>query len=223
MLRIFRFASIAMIAAFACAAPAFADQASSPTATPQQVVQGIADDLGRALDGHRDELRKDPDRLIKVIDGILLPHFDVDYASLLVLGTHARQATPDQRERFSRAFYNSITHRYAEGLLNYTKGRVKVLPAEGDLNPRRSIVRTQVMLNDGKSLSVDYAFRKTASGDWKAYDVIIEGISYITNYRNQVDAEIQKEGIEGLIKHLQSLGAAAIDQMQQQAKQPAGG
>lgn len=223
MLRMFRFAFIAVIAAFACAAPAFADQSTSSTATPQQVVQGIADDLGRAMDGHRDELRHDPDRLIKVIDSILLPHFDVDYASLLVLGTHARDATPDQRERFSHAFYDSITHRYAEGLLNYTKGRVKVLSADGEANTKRSIVRTQVMLSDGKSLSVDYAFRKTSSGDWKAYDVIIEGISYVTNYRNQVDAEIQKEGIEGLIKRLQTQGAAAIDQMQQQAKQPAGG
>ncbi|MEO7149744.1 MAG: ABC transporter substrate-binding protein [Rhodanobacteraceae bacterium] len=219
MLRIFRFALIAVIAGFAGVAPAFADQASLPTATPQQVVQGIADDLGRALDGHRDALRRDPDRLIKVIDGILLPHFDVDYASLLVLGTHAREATPDQRERFSRAFYNSITHRYAQGLLNYTKGRVKVLSADSDMNPKRSVVRTQVLLEDGKTLSVDYAFRKTASGDWKAYDVIIEGISYVTNYRNQVDAEIQKEGIEGLITRLQSQGAAAIDQMQKQAQQ----
>lgn len=167
MLRMFRFAFIAVVAAFACTAPAFADQSPLPAATPQEVVQGIADDLGRAMDGHRDELRRDPDRLIKVIDSILLPHFDVDYASLLVLGIHAREATPDQRERFSHAFYNSITHRYAEGLLNYTKGRVKVLSADGEANPKRSIVRTQVLLNDGKSLSVDYAFRKTSSGDWK--------------------------------------------------------
>ncbi|HEX7348466.1 MAG TPA: ABC transporter substrate-binding protein, partial [Rhodanobacteraceae bacterium] len=61
----------------------------------------------------------------------------------------------------------------------------------------------------------DYAFRKTPSGQWKAYDVIIAGISYITNYRNQVDAEIQKEGIDGLIKQLQTAGAGAISQMKQ--------
>ena len=81
------------------------------------------------------------------------------------------------------------------------------------------MVRTQVMLEDGKSLSVDYVFRRTSSGEWKAYDVVIEGISYVTNYRNQVDAEIQKEGIEGLIKRLESQGATAIDQLQQQAGQ----
>ena len=221
MSRFIRFLSIAAIAALVGTASlisprAFAQQSAQ---TPQQVVQDIVDELGTALDGHREQLRQHPDQLIKVIDKILLPHFDIDYASLLVLGRHAREATPAQRVRFSHAFYNSITHRYAEGLLNYTKGKVKLLPFQGDLNARRSVVRTQVMLDDGKSLSVDYVFRKTASGDWKAYDVVIEGISYVTNYRNQVDAEIQKEGIEGLIHRLETQGAAAIDQMQKQAKQ----
>src|SRR5690348_8071193 len=221
MSRFPRFIAIAAIAFFAGIA-AFATPASAQVQTPQQVVQAIIEQLGNALDGHREELRKNPEQLIKVIDRILLPHFDIDYASLLVLGRHAREATPEQRARFSRAFYNSITHRYAEGLLNYTKGKVKILPFEGDLNARRSVVRTEVLLDDGKSLSVDYVFRKTSNGDWKAYDVVIEGISYVTNYRNQVDAEIQKEGIEGLVKRLETEGAKAIDQLQQQAQQPSG-
>ena len=222
MSRFIRVIAVAAVAFFA-GISAFAIPASAQSSeTPQQVVQGIIDQLGNALDGHREELRKNPEQLIKVIDRILLPHFDIDYASLLVLGRHAREATPAQRARFSRAFYNSITHRYAEGLLNYTKGKVKILPFEGDLNAKRSVVRTQVLLDDGKSLSVDYVFRKSANGDWKAYDVVIEGISYVTNYRNQVDAEIQKEGIEGLIKRLETEGARAIDQLQQQAQQPSG-
>ena len=184
--------------------------------TPQQIVQSIADQLGNAIQGHQAKLRQDPEQMIRIIDGIILPHFDTDYAALLVLGRHAREATPAQRVAFARAFYNALTHRYAEGLVAYTRGAVKVLPAQGPLDQRRTIVRTQVLLTSGKDLSVDYAFRKTASGEWKAYDVIIEGISYITNYRNQVDAEIQKEGIEGLIKRLQTEGAGAIDQLKQQ-------
>ena len=202
---------VVMLFGAACVVPALAAEQ-----TPQQIVQSIADQLGTAIQGHQAELREHPDEVIKIIDGIVLPHFDTDYASLLVLGRHAREATPAQRVAFARAFYNALTHRYAEGLVAYTRGSVKVLPAQGPLDQRRTIVRTQVLLTSGKNLSVDYAFRKTAAGDWKAYDVIIEGISYITNYRNQVDAEIQKEGIDGLIKRLQSEGAGAIDQMQQQ-------
>jgi phospholipid transport system substrate-binding protein len=67
-------------------------------------------------------------------------------------------------------------------------------------------------------VSIDYAFRKSRTGDWKAYDVIIEGISYITNYRNQVDAEIRKVGIEQLIKNLETQGENALKEMDKDNK-----
>ena len=199
------------------AAPAFAQDAAATAGaqqTPPQVVQAISDQLSKAIDGHQAELKNNHDKLINVIDSVFLPHFDIDYASILVLGQHAREATPDQRSRFAKAFYNSITHRYAEGLLDYTRGRVKVLPFNGDLNDKRTIVRTQVVLDDGKTVAVDYAFRKDRDGNWKAYDVIIEGISYITNYRNQVDAEIRKVGIDQLIINLETQGEKALETME---------
>jgi len=221
--------AIALAVGTVAAAPVFA-QAAAPAAapqgqSPQQVVQQISDDLSKAIEGHQAELKNDKEKLIAVIDDTFLPHFDIDYASILVLGQNATKASPQQRERFAKAFYNSITHRYAEGLLNYTRGKVKVLPFSGDLNNKRTVVRTQVMLDDGKSVSVDYAFRKSQSGDWKAYDVIIEGISYITNYRNQVDAEIKKEGLDKLTADLEQKGAGAIDEMKQETNggQAAGG
>ncbi|MDE2308645.1 MAG: ABC transporter substrate-binding protein [Xanthomonadaceae bacterium] len=201
--------------AFAQAAPAAAPAAQQ---TPEQIVQSIADQLATAIDGHRNELKQHKEKLIGIIDEVFLPHFDIDYASILVLGQHAREATPEQRERFAKAFYNSITHRYAEGLLNYTRGRVKVLPFNGSLNDRRSVVRTQVVLDDGKLVAIDYAFRKTRTGDWKAYDVIIEGISYVTNYRNQVDAEIRKVGIDQLITNLETQGEKALASMEKDNK-----
>ena len=212
MPRIFGFA-FALLIALAPGADARTD-----TPLPDQVVQGIADDLGKALEGHQAELRADRDRLIEMIDGILLPHFDIDYASILVLGQHAREATPEQRSRFARAFYNSIAHRYAEGLLNYTRGRVRVIQSKGELSEKRTIVRTEVVLDDGKLLAVDYAFRRTKAGEWKAYDVIIEGISYITNYRNQVSAEVRKDGLDALIVRLETQGEKALESMEKAQK-----
>lgn len=215
------FLALAVVSAGALSSPLQAQSApATATAqqTPVQVVQTIADQLASAIEGHRDELKHDQEKLISIIDDVFLPHFDIDYASILVLGQHARETSPAQRERFARAFYNSITHRYAEGLLNYTRGSVKVLPFNGDLNDKRTVVRTQVVLDDGKLVSIDYAFRKSRSGDWKAYDVIIEGISYITNYRNQVDAEIRKVGIEQLIKNLETQGAKALTVMDEDGK-----
>ncbi len=200
--------SLLCVLALAAVAPAHAD-----TPMPNQVVQTLVDDLGKTMQARRAELSKDRESLLKVIDSIVLPHFDIDYASILVLGQNARTATPEQRARFAHAMYNSITHRYAEGLLKYTEGRVRVLPQQGELNDKRTLVRTQVVLDDGKLVPVDYAFRKTSSGDWKAYDVIIEGISYVTNYRNQVSAEIQKSSIDALTTRLETQGAKALETM----------
>lgn len=192
--------------------------AQAAATDPNTVVQGIADDLGKALEGRKEELRNDRDKLIKLIDGIVLPHFDIDYASILVLGQNARSATPEQRTRFAKAFYKSIAHRYAEGLLNYTRGRINISPYKGELNDKRSLVRTEVILDDGKRVPVDYAFRKTKDGEWKAYDVIIEGISYVTNYRNQVSAEVAKSGLEELISRLETQGEKALESLEKNPK-----
>jgi len=206
--------SLICILGAAMAAPAFAE----PTA-PNQVVQGIVDNLAKTMDARRAELQANHEALLKAIDDIVLPHFDIDYASILVLGQNARTATPEQRARFAHAMYNSITHRYAEGLLKYTEGRVRVLPFEGELNDKRTLVRTQVVLDDGKVVPVDYAFRKTKDGDWRAYDVIIEGISYVTNYRNQVTAEIAKSGLDALTTRLETQGAKALESIEKGSKQ----
>src|SRR3569833_1255684 len=74
--------------------------------TPNQVVQGIVDDLGKTMDSRRADLQKDREALLKTIDSIVLPHFDIDYASILVLGANARNASPEQRARFAHAMYN---------------------------------------------------------------------------------------------------------------------
>jgi len=203
--------SLLCILGLAAAVPACAEPVS-----PNQVVQGIVDELGKTMETRRAELQANREALLKTIDGIVLPHFDIDYASILVLGQNARTATPEQRARFAHAMYNSITHRYAEGLLKYTEGRVRVLPFEGELNDKRTLVRTQVVLDDGKVVPVDYAFRKTKDGEWKAYDVIIEGISYVTNYRNQVAAEIAKSGLDALTTRLETQGAKALETLEKQ-------
>jgi phospholipid transport system substrate-binding protein len=205
------------------AAPAFAQdapatQAPASQGTPEQVVQDITHQLDTQIADHKAELQNNKQKLVVLINQIFLPHFDTDYASILVLGMHAREASPEQRSRFAKAFYTSLTNRYAEGLLNYTKGTVKVLPFSGDLNDKRTVVRTQVLTSDGKAVAVDYAFRKTQSGEWKAYDVVIEGISYITNYRNQVDAEIRKVGIDQLTTNLETQGDQALKSMEQADK-----
>jgi phospholipid transport system substrate-binding protein len=203
-------------------APAFAQNASSAqssnASTPQAVVEEITHQLDTQIADHKAQLQNNKPKLVALINQIFLPHFDTDWASILVLGMHAREASPEQRSQFAKAFYNSLTNRYADGLLSYTKGTVKILPFNGEVNPKYTVVKTQVSTNDNKTLSVNYVFHQAADGQWKAYDVIIEGISYITNYRNQVDAEIKKEGLDKLIQDLQTQGDKALQQMEQENK-----
>jgi phospholipid transport system substrate-binding protein len=222
MLRHLAIATAIALGSVVIAAPAFAQDASSAqapdTSTPQQVVQGIIDSLNTQIADHKAELQNNKTKLVSLINQILLPHFDTDWASILVLGMHAREATPEQRSRFAKAFYNSLTNRYAEGLLNYSKGSIKLLPFQGELNDKYTVVKTQAVTDDKKQIAVNFVFHKTADGQWKAYDVIVEGISYITNYRNQVDAEIKKEGLDKLTGDLETQGDKALQQMEQENK-----
>lgn len=208
-----RILTIVFALALTVVAPARAD-----VQLPNDVVASLVADLSKTLDARRAELQANREELLKTIDSLLLPRFDIDYASILVLGQYAPKASPEQRARFAKAFYNSLAHRYAEGLLKYTEGRVKVLPFKGELNDKRSTVQTQVSLDDGKKVAVDYSFRKTRDGEWKAYDVTIEGISYISNYRNQVAAEIQKTNLDALIARLETQGEKALESMDQDNK-----
>ena len=203
--------------ALAQAAPAAAPAAAQ---SPQQIVQQIADQMGTALKGHRREYKQDKSKLVAVINSILLPHFDTTYAALLVLGRYARTATPQQIGEFRQAFYNALIDRYAEGLVNYRQGRVTILPGRpASDRGRRDIVRTEVALDDGRKIAVDYVFRRDSEGQWKAFDVVIEGISYIAAYRSQVGEEIRRTSLDALIKRLQSEGGKAIDTMKKRGAQ----
>jgi phospholipid transport system substrate-binding protein len=222
MLRHLAIATAIALGSVVIGAPAFAQDASSAQASnaaaPQDVVVQITHDLDTQIADRKTELQNNKPKLVSLINQIFLPHFDTDWASILVLGMHAREATPEQRSRFAKAFYNSLTNRYAEGLLSYTKGTVKVLPFTGEVNDKYTVVRTQVTTDDNKTIAVNYVFHKTADGQWKAYDVIIEGISYITNYRNQVDAQIKKEGLDKLTQDLETQGDQALKAMEQDNK-----
>ena len=222
MLRHLAIATAIALGSAVVVAPAFAQSASSAqssnASTPQAVLENVIQQLNTQVADHKAELQKNKPKLVSLINQIFLPHFDTDWASILVLGMHAREATPEQRERFAKAFSSSLINRYAEGLLGYSKGSIKVLPFQGEVNDKYTVVRSQAVTDDKKTINVNFVFHKTASGEWKAYDVIIEGISYITNYRNQVDAQIKKEGLDKLTSELESGGDKALQQMEQESK-----
>lgn len=180
--------------------------AATPTAgtmPPDQVVQETAKAMFSVINGHKPELKQHPDKLYGLIGNVLLPHFDFDYASRLVLGRYWRTATPAQRKSFEAAFYKFLVHSYADGMLkgNLSERNVEVEPWRGTDSDTRTLIRSKVMRENGAPVEVDYAMVKTRDG-WKAFDVTIEGISYVMNYRNQFGPEIQQNGLDALIKRL---------------------
>jgi len=139
------------------------------------------------------------------VDEILLPHFDTDYSARLVLGTHWRTATPEQRRQFIDAFYQSLLRNYGSALADFTADRLVVLPFRGDLASGQAVVRTEVKRSNGQRVPVNYSLHATPQG-WKAWDVTIEGISYVRNFRNDVGTEVDQKGLDSVIKRLETEG-----------------
>lgn len=188
------------------AIPAFAAaQTATPGPGPQQLMEQITRDMQKAIDADREALAKDRAKLRALIDRLLLPHFDTDYAARMVLGRHWRDATESQRKRFIEAFYQSLMADYGDALLQFNREQLKILPFRGDPAANTATVRTEVM-REGKVVPVNFSLRRTPEG-WKAWDVTIEGISYARNFRNDFGTEVDQQGLEHLIKRLEAQSA----------------
>lgn len=176
--------------------------------SPNDVVQGAADELAAALEGRKDELAEDRDALYALIDKILLPRFDRRYAAQLVLGRHWRTASDEERNEFIDAFYGSLVRKYGDGILNYSQDNLEILPFRGDDTKQRTVVKTFVYMDDGTKVPVNYGVVKRDSG-WMMFDVTIEGISYVRNFRTELNAEIQANGLRSVINRLNGEQATA--------------
>lgn len=188
--------TLALLGLFLCV-PGVA-RAEDPTA----VIRTAVDELSQALEGRTLELSENRQELYEVIDGILMPRFDRRYAAQLVLGRYWRTASEAQQERFIRAFYQALLERYADGVLEFDEERIEVLPFRGDADERRTTVRTEVKLDDGTEVPVNYGLVRRDDG-WKVYDVTVEGISYVRNFRTELNAEIASKGLEAVIRRLE--------------------
>jgi phospholipid transport system substrate-binding protein len=170
---------------------------------PQELVQKVAQDTLRDLDANRSEYKKNPNRVRELVDKNMLPHFDTSYAAQLVLAKHWRTATPEQRKRFVEAFYQSLLQNYGEALLEFTPDRLRILPYQGKPDDSVVTVRSEVRRDNGSRVPVNYSLRRTPQG-WKAYDVTIEGVSYVKSFRTDFASEIQQKGLDAVIERLES-------------------
>jgi phospholipid transport system substrate-binding protein len=170
-----------------------------------------AGDEGRAghVEGSRraplgvQKKKKNPNRVRELVDKNMLPHFDTAYAAQLVLAKYWREASAEQRKRFVEAFYQSLLQNYGEALVEFTPDRLRILPFQGNPKDKVATVRSEVRRDNGTRVPVNYSLRHTPQG-WKAYDVTIEGVSYVKSFRTDFSSEIQQKGLEAVIKRLEN-------------------
>ena len=176
--------------------------------SPNAIIDSAVAQLSEQLDGRKDELAENRKALYEIIDAILLPRFDRRFAAQLVLARHWRTATEEQQTRFIDAFYQALLRKYADGILEFDPDMITVLPFRGDATKKRAKVRSTVDLEDGSKVAVDYELVRRNSG-WLVFNVIIEGVSYVRNFRAELESEIKATSLDDVIARLESEAAGA--------------
>ena len=169
---------------------------------PQQLVVDTTDKMLAKLKQEKSALDKEPELVYDMVSKIVLPHFDFIRMSKWVLGKNWRKADKEQKIRFIKAFRELMVRTYAVALLEYTDQKITYIPLRDDVSKGDVTVRTTVLQPDGKKIAIHYSLHKRPKG-WKVYDVSVEGVSLIANYRTSFATDVRKIGIDALIARLE--------------------
>ena len=168
--------------------------------SPQVLVQETSEKMLATLKAEEKLLQQEPGRIYELVNEIVIPHFDFEYMSQLVLAKYWRRASPEQRAAFTSEFRTLLVRTYAKSLQEYTHQVIHFLPfrevSSGDVT-----VRTEVEQPGSFPIPIDYRLHQKG-GEWKVFDVIIDDVSLVTNYRSSFAKEIRQSGIDDLISSL---------------------
>lgn len=170
---------------------------------PDQLVKSVTDELRAEIAEHQAEYKAEPDKLSALIDKKVVPHFDVPRISRLVLGLHGRGASAEQIERFGNAFKNMLFRSYATALVDYHDSvKIEWKPLRLADDATRATVQSTLIRKDAPAVPVGFVMHKTDSG-WKVFDITVENISLVNNFRAQLNGEISKNGLDAVIQKLE--------------------
>lgn len=179
----------------AAALPAWAQEA------PDAMVKRVSTDVLGTIKGDPQIQAGNEARIREVIEVKLAPHFDFMRMTALAMGKNWRSATPEQQQRLASEFKTLLVRTYSTALNKYRDETIEYKPLRMNPGDTDVVVRTQVMRQGGQPVQIDYSLEK--KGDtWKAYDVVIAGVSLVTNYRDEFNQQVQNGGVDGLIKSL---------------------
>jgi phospholipid transport system substrate-binding protein len=168
---------------------------------PQELVQETTDKITSVLRADQEKIKADPNHLLMVVDNIVAPHFDFERMSSWVLGKYWRKANADEKTRFASEFRTLLVRTYAKALNDNYDKEIAMLPPRERKNGKRVTVRTEVQQSGGFPIPIEYKMH-IKDDSWKVYDVSVDGISLVANYRTSFAKEIRKDGISKLIDRL---------------------
>lgn len=171
---------------------------------PLQLVKQTADGVLEKVVAHKAILDEDPSHIFLLVSDEVLPHFNFTKMTRSAMGRYWRRASDEQKTVIVEQFRELLVRTYGVALLNYSGQEIEYLPVKPSSDKKRVTVQTRVSeLKSGPEIPVDY--RLVQDGDsWKVYDVVIDGMSLVSNYRSSFSGQIRRSGINGLIKTLQS-------------------
>ncbi len=176
-------------------------QAALGVEPPDVMLERVAGQMLSALRENDSELRADSRRLRRLVDELLVPHVDLELVARRVLGRQWRRASQEQRERFTREFKEMLIRFYSSALLEYAGFRFRFHPVRLKEGARRALVRSEVMRSGGSPHQVNYSVA-LRGGQWKVYDVTIDGVSVVITYRSSFAEEIRRGGLDALLEKM---------------------
>jgi len=190
--------------------PAIVNVAAATPRAPDEVIKTTAEAVIARVSSDRDALRSDPRRLHSLVYEMIVPYFDFPRMAQWVLGKHWRQADGEQQVRFVEEFRNLLVRTYAHALLEYGNLTINYHPVEVTEADRMVTVRTDLEQPGTVPVPITYRMH-VKDGEWKVFDVAVDGVSLITTYRASFAAEVRKNGVGGLIENLAARNAAAVE------------
>ena len=184
----------------AFALPALAQEA------PDALVKRVSQEALQIIKTDPKVQAGDQARIRELIETKLTPHFDIDRMTALAAGRAYRSATPEQKKRLGEEFKTLLIRTYSSALNQYRDQTIEYKPLRMDPAATDTVVRTEVVRPGQAPVQIDYSMGKTPEG-WKAYDVIVGGVSLVTNYRDEFTQQVQTGGVDGLIKSLAAKNA----------------
>jgi len=172
------------------------------TDDPQALVKVTTEKMFAKLKAEKQKLDKNPALVYGLVSDIVLPHFDFISMSKWVLGKNWRSASRAQKIGFIKAFRELMVRTYSVALLEYTDSKITYKPLRDDVSKGNVTVKTQVETGKGEPVAINYSLHKKKKG-WKVYDVSVEGVSLIANYRTTFASEVKQKGLDALIARLQ--------------------